>query len=58
MLSGDLGSPEAFASTHWTPQRIIDVIEALCQERLLERRTASALEERFFVCMSANGTWL
>lgn len=58
MLHGELGDPERFSATVWTPQRLIGILEALCQERLLDRHSTTRLEEALFVCVSATGTWL
>ena len=47
-----------FLRTISPPSRVVDVVEALVQERLLTRPEASAIEERLLGCVDAQGHWM
>ena len=39
------------------PGRVVQVLEALVQERLLARQEASAIEEKVLACVNSRGEW-
>jgi hypothetical protein len=39
------------------PARVVAVLEALVEERLLTRAEATAIEEQVFQCIDAQGAW-
>jgi hypothetical protein len=53
----DIDQVMTFVQELTTPQTIVDVLEALVQERLLSRRKAIALEEAVLARVDREGRW-
>lgn len=46
-----------FIRRHWNPRAMVEVIEALVQEKRLPRRTATGIEEHVLAGANNAGTW-
>jgi hypothetical protein len=57
ILSAEVGNPQTFSATHWTPPKLVATLEDLVREQLLSRRAASCIQERLLACVDRHGQW-
>lgn len=50
-------TPSQFLSGPWSGKIVIDALERLCIDQLLDRKTASRLEEIFLRQLTSSGGW-